>query len=184
MIACTGAPCWPPAPCPSVPCPSVEWQPVAWCMPGAERGLAEASFLLRLLMAPSGHPNRIREASPELRSALPGDAAPESAISWGFPSPGAFMPPWPLGLAPKSLWKSSSPEGGLRHPGSGRLFAELAGGGSRERGSRQPTSGPGPGSPRGRRRCLDPAVGAVTSCTRKLWAGQLSRAGTPRPEPE
>lgn len=177
---CTGAPCWPPVPCPSVPCPSVEWQPVAWCMPGAERGLAEASILLRLLMGPIGHPNRIREASPELRIALPGEAAPGICHQLGLSQPGSLH----ASLAPKSLWRSSSPEGGLRHLGSGRLFAELAGGGSRERGSRQPTSGTGPGSPRGRRRCLDPAVGAVTSCTRKLWAGQLSRAGTPRQEPE
>lgn len=71
---------------------------MAWCMPGAEKGLAEASFLLRLLMAPSGHPNRIREASPELRSALLGEAAPGVCHQLGLSQPGslhASLAPWP-----------------------------------------------------------------------------------------
>lgn len=132
-------------------------------------GLAEASFLLRLLMAPSGHPNRIREASPELRIALLGEAAPGTCHQLGLSQPRvAFMPP--LLPGPQTALEEFVPEGGLRHLGSGRLFAELAGG--------------GPGFPREGGGAWSPAVGAVTSCTRKLWAGQLSRAGTPRQEPE
>lgn len=50
------------------------------------------------------------------------------------------MPPAPLGLAPKPLWKSA----GFRHHGSGKLFAELAGGGSLGRGPRKPASGAKP----------------------------------------
>lgn len=77
-------------------------------------GLAEASFLLRLLMAPSGHPNRIREASPELRIALLGEAAPGTCHQLGLSQPrGAFVPPWFPGLAPKPLCKSSSQRAGF-----------------------------------------------------------------------
>lgn len=42
---------------------------MAWWKPATAKWLAEASFLLRLLMAPSSRPERIREASPELRTA-------------------------------------------------------------------------------------------------------------------
>lgn len=78
-------------------------------MPGSERGLAEALCLLRLLMAPSGHPHRIREASPELRIALLGEAAPGIFHQLGLSQPRNLH----ASLAPKLLWKSLSPEGGL-----------------------------------------------------------------------
>lgn len=79
-------------------------------------------------MAPSGHPNRIREASPELRIALLGEAAPGICHQLGLPQPGslhASLAPWP---GPQIALEEFVPEGGLRHLGSGRLFAELAGG--------------------------------------------------------
>lgn len=127
---------------------------VAWC----GEGLAEASFLLRLLMAPSGHPNRIREASPELRIALLGEAAPGTCHQLGFSQPrGAFMPSLLPGLAPKSLWKSSSQRAGFgTSVQEGSLPNLLV-------GARASPEGGGAWSP---------AVGAVTSCTRNC--GQVS----------
>lgn len=74
VIACT----WglPPARQPL----SISWSgsgkvPMAWWVPVMEKWLAEASFLLRLLMAPRSCPKRIREASPEFRTAPDGEAA-------------------------------------------------------------------------------------------------------------
>lgn len=73
--------------------------PVAWWMPVMEKWLVEASFLLRLLMAPSSHPKRIREASPEFRTAPAQGGCHHLHLSpaGAFPAPDAFasLTPWP-----------------------------------------------------------------------------------------
>lgn len=122
-----GPPCRPPAPCPSVPptCGVAACGPVrAWRGEGARQGLVFAEVTYGSKWSSNQDQGRISE----LRIALLGEAAPAICHQLGLSQPGSLH----ASLAPKSLWKRSSPERGLRHLGSGRLFAELAGGAHRE----------------------------------------------------
>lgn len=91
VIACTGA---------SLPaagqCPACLWS--GGLGPGLGRELAEASFLLRLLMAPSGHPTRTR-GDALLSSDLPaGGGCPGTCHQLGLTQPGslcASLALWP-----------------------------------------------------------------------------------------
>lgn len=93
-----GLPARPPVPCPSCGVAAERCLWPGW-MPVMEKWLAEASFLLRLLMAPSIHPKRIREASPEFRTVPDrGGCHHLNVTSRGFSSPGcrcASLAPWP-----------------------------------------------------------------------------------------
>lgn len=68
--------------------------------------------------------------------------SPEPVPSWGLPSLDAFMPPShpPAWLRTRS-GRVHLQNVGFELHGSGKFFAELAGGGSLERGPRKPVSG-------------------------------------------
>lgn len=147
VIACP----WASPPARQRPVHLVEWQregAVAWRKPVMAKWLAEASFLLRLLMAPSSRPKRIREASPEFRTAPARGGCHDPTLSpAGLAEPPALhasLTPWPgSSTAPRSTLRARArpQRAGCRHHGSGMFSAELAGGGSPERGRGQPVSG-------------------------------------------
>lgn len=87
----------------------------------------------------------MREASPQSSEPLwlgGGCCHLKSVISRAFVQPRTpFCLPHPPGLAPKLLYGERPQSTGFRHHGSGKLFAQLAGGGSRGRGPRKPASG-------------------------------------------
>lgn len=135
-----------------------------------EKWLAEASFLLRLLMAPSSHPKGSGKHLPRVQNRPCSGrlSSPETVTSWGLPQP--WMPsclPHPLAWLQNHSGRVHPQSAGFRHHGSGKLFAELAGGGSLGRGPRKPASGAEPTAPGAQ------AVGSTsTLCTRKLGVGQ------------
>lgn len=92
-----------------------------------------------------------------------------------FPQPLAWLRDQPGSVRPQST--------GFRHHGSGKLFAQLAGGGLLGRGPRKPASGTKPWLPRRWSREV-PRARAVgsrsTLWTRKKAVGRsVSRVGTP-----
>lgn len=96
--------------------------------------VAEASCLLRLLMAPSSHPKGSGKHLESSELPLLGEAV----ASWDFSSP--RMPlclPHSLAGLQNHSGRVHPPSMGFRHD-SGKFFAELAGGGSPGRGSRKP----------------------------------------------